>query len=133
MIYVLDACAMIAFLRRENGEQIVANAIADTSSVCYAHAVNLCEVYYDFLRAHGEHDADTATAELINLGVIEQDDMDAAFWKHIGKLKVAHRISLADCFVIALTLRLNATLLTSDHHEFDRLAATNVCTIQFIR
>ena len=44
MTYVLDASAMIAFLRDEPGAEIVAEVFVDPESHCYAHALNLCEV-----------------------------------------------------------------------------------------
>ena len=44
MIYVLDACAMIAFLKGEAGADVVENALLDANSQCMAHAINLCEV-----------------------------------------------------------------------------------------
>ena len=48
---VLDACAMIAFLRGEPGADVVRAILHNPSDACYAHAINLCEVYYDFVRA----------------------------------------------------------------------------------
>ena len=57
MIFVLDASAMIAYLRDEPGAGIVAEALLDPESQCYAHALNLCEVFYDFHRASGQPEA----------------------------------------------------------------------------
>ena len=51
MIFVLDASAMIAFLRGEPGADAVAEILLDSESQCHAHALNLCEVFYDFERA----------------------------------------------------------------------------------
>ena len=57
-----------------------------------------------------------------------------AIWQAAGALKAnLRRVSLADCFAIELTRRLHATILTSDHHEFDALVAQSVCDIRFIR
>lgn len=41
MIYVLDACAMIAFLRGEAGADVVENALLEAGSQCVAHSINL--------------------------------------------------------------------------------------------
>jgi PIN domain nuclease of toxin-antitoxin system len=49
-IYVLDACALIAFLCDEPGALAVAALFDDPKNLCLAHAVNLCEVYYDTLK-----------------------------------------------------------------------------------
>jgi len=134
MIYVLDACAMIALLRREPGEAIVWDCLSDPAATCYAHAINLCEVFYDFYRDRGEAAAQEAMNDLLSLGVVERNDLDRDFWQAVGRLKAVHRrVSLADCCAVALTERVGGVLLTSDHHEFDPLAAQGVCPITFIR
>ena len=63
MTVVLDACAMIAYLRGEPGWDTVAGIFADPDTQTYAHAVNLCEVYYDTLRVQGRRDLARSTAE----------------------------------------------------------------------
>lgn len=134
MIYVLDACAMIALLRRELGEDVVWSYLNDPTSTCYAHAINFCEVYYDFYRDSGDMAAQSAINDLMALGVIERNDFDSVFWQEAGRLKAVHRkVSLADCCAIALTNRVGGTLLTSDHHELDPIAATGICSVKFIR
>lgn len=65
MIYVLDASAMIAYLRDEPGGDVIERALLDTSSQCLAHAINLCEVFYDFHRAGGESAATSAISDLV--------------------------------------------------------------------
>lgn len=133
MIFVLDACAMIAWLRDEPGADIVDRAIRDVDSKCVAHGINLCEVFYDALRRTEESKAQSVLADLQAVGVHTHNDFDDTFWLEAGRMKAAHRASLADCFAIALTKRVSGTLLTSDHHELDPLAALGVCPISFIR
>jgi predicted nucleic acid-binding protein len=133
MIYVLDACTMIALLRREPGEDVVWAHLSDPNNTCFAHAINLCEVYYDFHRDAGAAAAENAIEDLKALKVIERSDFDEAFWKDAGKLKARGKVSLADCMAITLTNRLGGVLLTSDHHELDAVAAAGVCSITFIR
>lgn len=133
MIYVLDACAMIAWLRNEPGGDVVDSAVRDVNSQCLAHAINLCEVYYDAVRNDGETRAQEVIEDLRAVGVVERNDFDQSFWQAAGNLKAKGRISIADCFAIALTNRVGGTLLTSDHHEMDPIAAAGVCSITFIR
>jgi hypothetical protein len=60
--------------------------------------------------------------------------MGQSLWQEAGRLKAVHRrVSLADCFAIALASRLDAQVVTSDHHEFDALVASGVCRVLFIR
>jgi len=134
MIYVLDAGALIAFLKNETGADIVRNTLLDQSNACLAHALNMCEVYYDVLREHGEPKAQAVIDGLLSLGIELRDDLDAEIWKEAGKLKAEYRrISLADCFCIVLANRLRAEVVTTDHHEFDALAESGVCRVRFIR
>jgi PIN domain nuclease of toxin-antitoxin system len=133
MIVVLDACAIIAYLRGETGSNVVETLLEDEDVLCLAHSVQLCEVYYDFLRVTDEETADEAIADLQTAGVTFHEDMDIPFWQQVGKYKAKHRVSLADCFALALTARMNGELVTSDHHEFDSLDAQGICTFKFIR
>ena len=132
MIYVLDACAMLAYLRNETGADVVERALLDTNSQCIAHAINLCEVYYIVHRDSGERDADSAIEDLKSVGVIERNDLDEAFWKAVGRLKAGGGISIPDCFAVTLSNNVGGTVLTSDHKEFDPVAAAG-CSITFIR
>jgi PIN domain nuclease of toxin-antitoxin system len=132
--YVLDACALIAFLNREVGASVVDGLLTDPEIVCFAHAINVCEVYYDLVRRSGASTARQAVADLITVGVQIRQDMDTAFWQQVGDLKVnPGKLSLADCFALALAIHTGSTLVTSDHHEFDPLVPLQLCPIQFIR
>ena len=127
MILVLDASAMIAFLRDEPGAQEVADALLDPNCECRAHALNLCEVYYDFHRVGGREEALQAIADLVQVGVVQDSAMSSSVWQSAGALKAnLRRVSLADCFALEMTHRLNAAILTADHHEFDALGALHL-------
>lgn len=133
MIYVLDAAAMIAYLRNEQGADIVERALLDTGGQCVAHSINLCEVFYIAHRFGGEATAVDAVNDFKQLGVSERQDIDEIFWTEAGRLKAKGRISLPDCFAVILTNRVGGMLLTSDHGEMDKIAAAGVCPITFIR
>jgi PIN domain nuclease of toxin-antitoxin system len=130
---VLDAAAMIAFLRDEQGADVVENALIDTVSQCVAHSINLCEIFYISHRRGSEASAQDALNNFRHLGMHERGDIDEAFWQEAGRLKSAGGISLPDCFAITLTNRVGGTLLTSDHGEMDKIAAAGICNITFIR
>jgi PIN domain nuclease of toxin-antitoxin system len=131
---VLDASAMIAFLRNEPGAAVVEGLLLDTDHRCCAHAVQLCEVFYDTLRADGERYAQIALTRLEDAGLEIREDLDPVFWQAVGRLKVdPGGISLADAFLLALTVRTGGEAVTADHHELDRIAAIGLCPIRFIR
>lgn len=133
MIYVLDSSVMIAWLADEPGADRVDAILRDIDGTCLAHNINLCEVFYDAMRRGNFAAAESAVADLLSMQIGARSDFDEAFWKQVGELKARHRASLADLCAVALALRVGGVLLTSDHHEFDRLAAANVCSVEFIR
>lgn len=68
------------------------------------------------------------------MGLIEDGSLAPPVWQAAGTLKARlRRVSLADCFAIELAERLQGTILTADHHEFDVLAGQQEYRIRFIR
>ena len=132
--YVLDSSAMVAFLRDEEGAELLEAILRDRRSVCHAHVLNLCEVFYDFVRTDGEATARGVLDTLRSAHVRSRRDVDPRFWQGVGLLKAQHRrVSLADCFCITLAQRVGGEVLTTDHHEFDRLVPLGICHIRFLR
>ena len=132
-IHVLDASAMVAYLTGEPGEKVVAALLTDPAATCYAHTLNLCEVYYGAIR---KTDVKRARQTILNLrtdGVIERQDINRHFWQRVGELKARGRISLPDCFCISLAQELGGEVVTSDHGEFDPLVPLGIVPINFIR
>lgn len=130
---MLDASAMIAYLKGEDGAAVVREHFAGDEE-CMAHVVNLCEVYYEYLRDEGEDAAKLAVEILKGDGLVVREDMDEPFWQEVGRLKASPvRISLADCFAISLSNRIAGRVVTTDHHELDAVAEQGICEIEFIR
>ena len=124
---------MIAYLQKEPGGLVVAGKLIDPNVDCYAHAINILEVYYGTVRKSSVVDAEQAIARLEADGVIIRRDMDDAFLFAVGKLKAGGGISIPDCFCIVLAQTLGGEAVTSDHGEFDRLVPLGLCPIIFIR
>lgn len=80
---------MIAYLKDEDGAGVVEEHLAGDEGPCVAHAVNLCEVYYDYLRDEGEEAARVAVETLTGDGLVVREDLDEPFWKEIGGYKAS--------------------------------------------
>ncbi|MGB7488581.1 MAG: type II toxin-antitoxin system VapC family toxin [Phormidesmis sp.] len=133
MVYVLDACAVIAYERNEVGIEVVRKILL-SDDICWMHTINVCEVYYDFLRVGGVDAAEKVMEDLNGFGVQLYAKTDDALWKEAARYKAdLRRISLADCFALALTKQLSATLVTSDRKEFSTVRERGLCRVQFIR
>lgn len=131
---VFDACALVAFAYDEEGADRLETYLASEENTCFVHSLNFCEFYYQAYRRSSKQDAVRMLNEFLDLGLILRDDMDIDFWQDAGELKAIHKkVSVADCCAIALAKRLDADLVTSDHHELDALADLGVCKITFFR
>lgn len=133
MIYVLDACAVIAYERNEIGVEVV-RGILLSDDICWMHTINVCEVYYDFLRAGGADAAAKVIEDVNGFGVQFYAKTDDSLWKAAARYKAdLRRISLADCFALALANQRGATLVTSDRGEFSAVVEQRLCRVLFIR
>ncbi len=118
MIYALDASALLAYLNGEAGASVVAALLSNPANRCYAHAINLCEIYYSTVRTVDTRTAQAVLDTLETDGVLLRRDISQPFWQQVGRWKARGRISLADCFCIALAQEVGGTVVTADRHEF---------------
>lgn len=134
MMYVLDACTVIATAKNERGADVVDRLFSTAGTEFVIHAINLCEVYYHFLKHGGEAIAHRVIRDVEHIGVRVDESITRRFWMEVGQAKNAiGNASLADCFAIALANRLGGAVLTSDHGEFDNVARIRYCNVEFIR
>jgi predicted nucleic acid-binding protein len=134
MNIVFDACSLIAFFRDEPRANVVKNYLTEENYTKMVHSINLCEVYYDFLKSDGQATAQSMIDDVFDLDISIKSDLTMDFWKQVGQYKAdIKRISLADCFALTLANRHGAILLTSDHKEFDPIVSLQICEICFIR
>jgi predicted nucleic acid-binding protein len=132
-VYVFDACAVIALLHAEPGAREVA-VLLKPGRRRLIHIINLCEVYYDMLRRGRVEAAHSLEKVLGGIGLEIDSGVPSSIWQRAGDLKARlRRISLADCFAMALTLQENGVLVTSDHRELDPVAEAGICPIHFFR
>jgi predicted nucleic acid-binding protein len=132
----LDACAVIAFLTGEKGSDKVRTLLeyaAEGTSELHMHRINLLEVYYDTYKVGGREQADRILEQILNLPITIVDDLDDDLFRKSGELKATSRVSLADALALALAIKLDASLVSSDHHEFDVIQAAGLATFEWIR
>jgi predicted nucleic acid-binding protein len=134
--YVLDACAIIAFLNDENGADVVQDLLEEAgASVCSLifHKLNFLEVYYGIYREDGKDKADLikATIEALPIEIVSEISDD--IFNTAGRIKATYKLSLADAVAYATSIVEKSPLVTSDHHEFDIIAESENTTIKWIR
>ena len=122
--YVLDACAIIAFIHDEPGadrfENILNMANANEANV-FIHKINLLEVYYDIFRYKGKQVADDVLAKIKQNQIEIISNIPDELFFEAGRLKATYKISLADSIATACASIYYAELVTADHHELDEI------------
>lgn len=130
--HIVDASALIAYLKGEVGHEDFAAILADEENVLAIHATNLCEVYYGYLRSdsleRAEEAWDKATAIM---GVIER--MDTQFIKRVGRWKVDYNLPLGDAFAAAAAEENACALITTDQNDFAAVEAAGAIEIVWLR
>ena len=125
--YVLDACALIAYLNGESGQEKVEAVLeeAETGSAqVFMHRVNFYEVYYDAYRAGGPAVAQQLANDVSELPIRFVETLNDALLNEAAYFKVNYKISLADSIALGLAKLHQAEVVTADHHEFDRVEQT---------
>ena len=133
--YVLDACALIAFLNDEEGAACVEDLLIQAQNgECFLlmHYINLGEVYYYVYRQEGEDTANSVYATLIALP-IHLIDISEPQLLTACRIKATHRIPYADAFAAAVCMLENAPLVTADHHDFEPLKQAGLIAVKWIR
>jgi len=102
--YILDACALIAAIKHEDGAIVIAElyekAINDDVNIII-NKVNLLEVYYGFRREHGKEYAEKILRSVID-SVVDISDISIDVLTEAGRIKSDYRrISLADSIALA--------------------------------
>jgi predicted nucleic acid-binding protein len=130
--HIVDASALIAYLKGEPGHERLPNLLLDERNSLAIHAVNLCEVYYGYLRSDGLVQANEAWDRASKLfGILAT--MNEDFVKRVGRWKVQANLGLGDSFLAASAEEHAAILLTADHTDFDRIQQAGLLQIEFIR
>jgi len=120
--YLLDSYAVIAYFEDEPGADRVARVLRELiqgKAKGFMSVVNWGEVYYNTMREQGVAEAEKVILQLdkfpIQLVEVNKDLANEA-----AKLKGKYRIAYVDCFAVALSMKLNASLVTGDS-EFKKL------------
>lgn len=134
--YLLDACALIAFLSDEEGAELVENLLQQASDQQISisiHKINLLEIYYGLYRDESHAKAKTILKLIQQLPVHIISDLSDKVFEIAGRIKANYRLSLADSIFIAQGTHDKCILVTSDHHEFDEIEKSEKIVFKWIR
>ena len=119
--YLLDACAVLAFLNDEIGADIVCKLLdrAKQGEISLSmNAANLIEVYYDRIRVVGSENADSIIKDIRNtFPVLIIETLSSDIVREAACLKTTGKLSFADSILIATAKCIEATVVTCDYIE----------------
>ena len=134
--YVVDACALIAYLFDEEGASLFETLLVQARNnelTMIMHMANVGEVYYDIVKRNDVITAQETYEEVKQLPIRFEDRISDDMVYNIGEVKTTFRISYADAFAVAQTMLSHAELLTTDHKEFAPLEKAGVINIMWLR
>lgn len=120
--YLLDTSAILALWGDEPGadhvESILRESEADEAEVCVSFMTYM-EAYYRIWRIEGEESAKRIYGELLSLPVSRVNVSDSILLR-AGAIKANYRLSVADAWIIASAVEMEATLVHKDP-EFEQV------------
>jgi len=126
MHYILDACALLAFLNDEEGAEKIEDllnqsAVSDVS--VSMSIINLFEVYYSELRDKGAEIAQIVLDMVQHYSIKIIDTISEQVFREAARMKATHKMSIADCIGLATAIELSGQFVSSDHHELEAIAS----------
>ena len=134
--FALDACAVLAFLLFAPGYDIVRELCRRSERgeiALYMHNLNLLEVYYGVRRVSGEPVATVTLEKIRRLPIIFTPEIDGEMFIEAGRLKTNYKMSIADAVLLSAASVIEATVVTSDHHELDAVEKAESIRFLWIR
>jgi predicted nucleic acid-binding protein len=134
LTYVLDACALLALIKKEDGYQTVDQLLQECAKgeiALYLNSVNFLEVYYDRLYVSID-EAEGAYGLIYNSGIQVINDITTIL-REAARFKTSYSLSLADAIGLATATCLDAAFVTSDHHELEKVEQDEAVPFLWIR
>jgi predicted nucleic acid-binding protein len=122
MNYILDACALIALLNEEEGQDIIDDLFyqATARSITLSMSViNLIEVLYNYYRDDGPDRVSEILVKMDSTSLKIVHTISPTVFHEAYRLKGTYKMSLADAIGLATAKELSATFVTSDHSELE--------------
>jgi len=135
MHYIIDACALLAFLNDEEGADKIEDLLnqSDVNNSVSMSIINLLEVYYGELRDKGSEIAQIVLDMVQHYSIKIINTVSEQVFSEAARLKVAYKMSIADCIGLATATDASAIFVSSDHHELDAIAKDKPSLIFWFR
>lgn len=115
--FILDACAMLAYLNNEDGVEVIGEMLEKGSRnevKIFITAMDLAEIYHIVLKKEGRDKA-LKTILLIKNLPVECVGLDEPLLMLAGEIRVQFPLSLGDALVAAVAKTRKAKIITGDN------------------
>jgi predicted nucleic acid-binding protein len=132
----LDACALIALLAGEPGAESVKKIIQDAIDgkiTVKINQINLLAVYYHVCGVYNQNEANTVIEKIKEFPIEIIIGLKEAVFNEAGRIKSKHKIPLGDSIAVAECIIGNATLVTSDHNDLEKIEKLENIKIDWFR
>jgi predicted nucleic acid-binding protein len=134
--YILDACALLALLKEEEGayavDALFQKAVRGEAAL-YMSVINLLEVFYGFIGEMGLDRAEKIMRCIDDTPLRILNYISPSVYREAARLKGSYRISLADAVGLATAFELSGQFVTSDHHELEKIEQNEPYTLFWVR
>jgi predicted nucleic acid-binding protein len=134
--FILDACALIALLAGESGAENVKKIIQDAvdgNITLKINQINLLEVYYKICNVYNQDEANRAMKKLKEFPIEIIIGLKENVFNEAGKIKSKYKIPLGDSIAVAECIIGNGILVTSDHHDLEKIGKKENLKINWFR
>jgi predicted nucleic acid-binding protein len=119
LIYLLDACALLAWINEEKGKGYEkVDTLFERAGIreitIHMSIINLTEVYYGLIRGDGLEMADEIMKSVDELPIHIINVVTRTVFREAARFKVNYAMSFADTFLCATAKSLSATIVTKD-------------------
>ena len=124
MIYILDACALIALFKKEEGADKIKSLLNEAltgQSVVYMNIINLIELHYCFFRSLGKETSALILEQIHAMPIQFISTIDTVIFTETSRLKAQYAIPLGDAIGLATAIGMNGTFVTADHADFGEI------------
>ena len=135
--FVLDACALVALLKGENGagevDKLFQQTVQGETTLCMS-IVNLLEVYYGFIGDIGLTETLDMMKKVDDTPLRIIDTISQRVYHEAARIKgMYRRLSLADAVGVATAIEREGVFVTSDHHELESIAQKEMLNFFWFR
>jgi predicted nucleic acid-binding protein len=118
LTYLLDACALLAYIKKEPEggfmvKELLNRARTGEITICMS-IINLTEVYYGLIRDMGAGMAKKIMRDVEGLPIHIIETVTRAVHREAARFKAVYSMSLADVFLCATAQSLSAIMVTKD-------------------